>query len=141
MKRELKAIVIGSVLSGAFLVFSAFTFDGVSSVQNGKWVAPVSANSIVNPMKGDESAASKGKKMYKQMCAICHGDSGKGDGVAGASLNPRPANFSLATLQSQSDGAIYWKLSEGNAPMAAYKEFLSEKERWQLVNYIRTFKK
>ena len=105
------------------------------------WKAPKSADAIANPLKGDATAAKKGKKTYTQLCVICHGAVGKGDGVAGAALNPKPANFTKEAFSKQTDGAIYWKLTNGKAPMAAYKHIISETERWQLVNYLRTLKK
>ncbi|MBL1280099.1 MAG: c-type cytochrome [Fluviicola sp.] len=105
------------------------------------WIAPASANKLKNPYKGSASATAKGKKLFKQMCAICHGNYGKGDGMAGASLTPRPTNFHIAKVQNQSDGAIFWKLTEGRAPMASYKTILTKEQRWQLVSFIRTFKK
>tara|TARA_R110002072_G_scaffold282761_3_gene445961 strand:+ start:35004 stop:35417 length:414 start_codon:yes stop_codon:yes gene_type:complete len=106
-----------------------------------EWKAPASANNLKNPYKGNASATAKGKKLFKQMCAICHGNYGKGDGMAGSSLTPRPTNFTISKVQAQSDGALYWKLTEGRAPMASYKTILKKEQRWQLVNYIRTFKK
>ncbi len=105
------------------------------------WVAPSDADQLKNPFAQSEDAIKKGKKLYAQNCAICHGDKGKGDGMAGAALKPKPANFTDEKIQAQSDGAIFWKMSEGRSPMAAYKDMLSEEERWQLVTYIRTLKK
>lgn len=105
------------------------------------WTAPKSANSLKNPLKADKTATDSGKSLYKLYCAICHGDKGKGDGMAGMSLKPRPANFTKEAFFKQSDGAIYWKLTEGKAPMASYKTVLTEEQRWQLVNYITTLKK
>ena len=105
------------------------------------WKAPKEADQKVNPLAGDEKATKRGKKIYTQMCVICHGVKGKGDGVAGVSLSPKPADFTSAVVQGESDGAIFWKLTNGKAPMAAYKETLTETQRWELVNYIRTFKK
>jgi mono/diheme cytochrome c family protein len=58
--------------------------------------------------------------------------------MAGMALKPRPADFSKDIIQNQTDGAIYWKLTEGKAPMAAYKETLTKEQRWQLVNFIRS---
>ena len=52
-------------------------------------------------------------------------------------LKPRPGNFTKDAVQLQTDGAIYWKMTEGRAPMASYKTALTEQQRWQLVNYIR----
>lgn len=101
------------------------------------WTAPASANNYKNPYKGNANALAAGKSLYTQYCAICHGNKGKGDGVAGVTLKPRPANFTKSTIQAQSDGALYWKITEGRAPMASYKTTLTEQQRWQLVNYIR----
>ena len=50
-------------------------------VQQKKWVAPASADKIVNPLKGDANAAASGKKLYKVLCFVCHGPKGKGDGM------------------------------------------------------------
>ncbi len=105
------------------------------------WKAPKSADAIKNPLKGNATATAAGKKLFIQMCAICHGNKGKGDGVASASLNPKPANFTSAKVQAQTDGALFWKLTNGNPPMASYKASLKENQRWQLVNYIRTLVK
>lgn len=143
MKSKFKAMVLGSVLTGAVLVFSAWAPNANDGEQGGVWTAPAPApaKKMVNPLKGDAAATKSGKKLYKQMCAICHGDFGRGDGMAGASLTPRPANFTEVGIQGQTDGEIFWKLTEGKSPMAAYKAILKENQRWELVNYIRTFKK
>ncbi len=105
------------------------------------WKAPQEANNFENPLAGNNNAIVDGKKLYTKMCVICHGNKGKGDGVAGMSLKPRPTNLATATVQGQSDGAIYWKITEGRPPMATYESVISEEQRWQLVNYIRTFGK
>ena len=107
----------------------------------GEWVAPKTADNIKNPLAGDANATKAGKKIYNQMCAVCHGNKGKGDGIAGMAIKPRPTNFTQKKVQDQSDGAIFWKLTKGRAPMASYKKTLSETKRWQLVNYIRQMKK
>ena len=105
------------------------------------WVAPKSEDAITNPLKNDASAVKQGKAIYAQFCAICHGDKGKGDGIAAAALNPKAANFTTEKFNSQTDGAVFWKLTEGRPPMASYKEILSETQRWQLVNYLKSLKK
>jgi len=117
-----------------FLVGSLF-------FQSNKWIAPKEADNMLNPYSGNEEAAAKGKVTYMQICSVCHGDKGKGDGIAGVSLNPLPSDLTSDIVQSQSDGAIFWKMTNGNPPMAAYKDILSDEQRWQLVTYIRTFKK
>jgi len=105
------------------------------------WVAPKSADALQNPFKDNKDALKKGKKLFTSMCVICHGFKGKGDGVAGAALNPRPANFTSKKVQAQTDGSLFWKMTNGNPPMASYKSILTKEQRWQLVNYLRTFEK
>lgn len=129
-------ITIGSLIIGLMTMGFGYYYGGGTP-----WVAPKSADAVKNQVKGDATATAEGKKLYDQMCAICHGAKGKGDGIGGAALNPKPANFASETIQAQTDGAIFWKLTNGRAPMAAYKDILKDNQRWQLVNYTRTFKK
>ena len=118
-----------------WLVMILLSFNGLAQQRN--WVAPIEANNLFNPLKGDVLSITEGKKIYTSMCVVCHGTSGKGNGVAGVSLEPHPANFLSITIKDESDGAIFWKITEGRAPMASYKTLLTEKQRWQLVSYIR----
>lgn len=122
----------------ALIVISIF-ISGTKpgSINDGDWAAPKSADLLKNPYKGKAEAAAEGKKLYLKLCKICHGDRGKGDGIAGLSLKPRPKDFTLEKLQKQTDGAIFWKLTTGKSPMAAYEKILKEEQRWKLVNYIR----
>ncbi len=105
------------------------------------WVAPASSNGIENPYKSDVKAAGAGQKIFNQMCYICHGLQGKGDGAGGMSLNPKPANFLSAAIKAETDGNLFWKMTEGRGPMASYKDVYSDKQRWELVNYIRKLQK
>jgi len=123
---------VGITLLLFFLSLSTGIF-----AQHSTWTAPATSDKSVNPLKGNPSAVAEGKKIYESMCMICHGEKGKGNGAAGVSLSPRPANFLAIQVRNESDGNIFWKLSEGNPPMASYKTLLSETQRWQLVNYIR----
>ena len=127
-----------TLIVSTLIILFAMSFNYYSGTT---WVAPKSADKLKNPLANNSDATTKGKKLYAQMCAICHGAKGKGDGMAGAALNPKPANFTSTTLQAQTDGAIYWKITEGRSPMASYKTSLKDNQRWQLVNYIRTFNK
>lgn len=105
------------------------------------WNAPRSADEMANPLKNDASASTNGKSTYKMLCVICHGAKGKGDGIGGAGLTPKPTDLTSADVQAQTDGALFWKLTEGRPPMAPYMDVLPETKRWELVNYIRTLKK
>ncbi len=106
-----------------------------------RWVAPASADSLKNPLKGNSQAASEGKKIFTQFCVTCHGNEGFGNGITAATLNPKPANLTTKEIQKQSDGAIFWKITTGRPPMISWQYTLTEKQRWQLVDYIRQLAK
>jgi mono/diheme cytochrome c family protein len=122
-----------AILTGILLLLSA----GRVNKKIDDWKAPPEADKLMNPVKGNAAASDAGKRLYVQFCVVCHGDKGKGDGIAGISLNPKPANHAGQKVQAQTDGAIFWKVTTGRPPMASYKGSLTETQRWQLVNYIR----
>ena len=96
------------------------------------WKAPADAKNL----KNTEKATDAGKKSVETNCASCHGPQGKGDGPAAAALNPKPANWQSDKVKKESDGELFWKITNGRGPMPPWKH-LPEKERWQIVNYIR----
>src|SRR5262245_41319022 len=76
----------------------------------GEWKAPAEAKATKNPVKGVGNA----KKNIETNCVTCHGASGKGDGPAAAALPPpKPADWTSSKVASESDGEIFWKISNG----------------------------
>ncbi|EAR16179.1 MULTISPECIES: c-type cytochrome [Robiginitalea] len=133
---------ITKTLSGPITLTVLLLLLAIPSVNSQeKWEAPESADKLTNPLKNDASAVANGKRTYKMLCVICHGAKGKGDGMGGAGLTPKPTDLTNTDVQAQTDGALFWKLTEGRSPMASYKSALPEKKRWELINYIRTLKK
>ena len=112
--------------------------SGSSVLAENAWVAPASAAAKKNPVAGNASAEAEGKKIYMTTCSPCHGPTGKGDGPAAAALNPKPANYTTSAIAAETDGSLFWKLSEGRGAMVAFKNTLSEEQRWSLIAYIRT---
>lgn len=106
-----------------------------------KWNAPKEADALKNPFSNTPAVLAEGKQLFVANCAPCHGMKGKGDGPAAVSLNPKPADHSSDAVQRESDGSIFWKLSEGHNPMPQFKQALSEDQRWKLVCYIRMLAK
>jgi len=107
------------------------------------WIAPARASRKPNPVPADQKSIAQGKELFTASCLPCHGPSGKGDGLVAATLERngvrvRPGNLSDPKLWQQSDGAIFWKISEGNSPMPSFQESYTEEQRWHIVNYVRT---
>ncbi|MBN9384076.1 MAG: c-type cytochrome [Chitinophagaceae bacterium] len=109
--------------------------------QSSGWVAPKDAENMKNPLAANTSVLADAKVLYTANCGPCHGDRGRGDGPAAPGLNPRPADHSSAVVQTESDGALFWKLSEGRNPMPGYKKIFTDQQRWELITYIRTLAK
>ena len=105
------------------------------------WIAPKSADKVKNPLKGSAKSAKEGKQIFSTYCAVCHGDKGEGNGPSASALNPKPKNLTAEEVQDQTDGAIFWKITTGNPPMLSWKSSLTDKQRWELVDYIRELKK
>lgn len=84
----------------------------------------------------------RGAPLYAQHCAVCHGDSGAGDGPAGFGLEPPPANLRDAErLDRLSLYDLFNTLGLGidGTDMPAFADQLNERERWDLAAYIAGF--
>jgi len=100
------------------------------------WTAPAAEKAKKNPV-AKAAGVRDGKKSYDQNCAICHGAKGLGDGPGAAALNPKPRNLADKTIQGQTDGELFWKLTTGQGAMPPWQQ-LPESERWSLVHYVRS---
>lgn len=102
---------------------------------------PDAAAAVPNPLSGDEAATEAGGELYAANCALCHGETGEGDGPAATGMEPPPADLHADHVQGLSDGALFYIISHGrpDTPMPAWENQLTEDERWQVVNYLRTF--
>lgn len=90
-----------------------------------------------------------GKASFTQFCVTCHGESGAGDGPAGAALNPKPRDFTSAEFWAQ-DGVNedYLKAlisgggaSQGKSPlMPAWGPVLGDDKVAEVAAYVMTFK-
>ncbi|GAB2821044.1 c-type cytochrome [Ferruginibacter profundus] len=108
--------------------------------QQKEWKAPATADAKKNPLTADAATLAAGKKIYVSECLSCHGKKGKGDGASAKDLDIPAGDFTKATTQGQSDGALYWKVSEGRKPMPSFKKKLNETQIWQSIVYMRTLK-
>jgi mono/diheme cytochrome c family protein len=121
--------------TAAVAVTAVLALGGYAWAQ-GPWEAPAAEKGKKNP----GGNAGNGKKLADVNCASCHGPSGKGDGPAAAALTPKPADWTSAKVQKETDGELFWKISNGRGPMPPWKH-LPEKDRWDLVTYVKSLGK
>ncbi len=83
------------------------------------------------------NTANAGYGIYLQNCAVCHGDTGRGDGPRAATLARPPADLTRTGRQSLQ--YIYWRIAEGvpGTAMPAWKLTLHEEQLWYLTAYVR----
>jgi mono/diheme cytochrome c family protein len=102
--------------------------------QDPSWRAPTEAAEKRNPLAERLELAAGGKKLFTRNCVECHGKSGAG--------LKKAADLQLPTVQGQSDGALFWKITNGN-PDRGMPSFsrLPELQRWQIVLFLRQLKR
>jgi len=111
------------------------------------WELPTDADKTKNPIATSEESVAKGKELYmakaKGNCAFCHGETGAGNTENLPKLRRKPADLSnKERLMAMSDGEIFWKITKGiNGIMPAGEKRMTEEERWNVVNFVRTLGK
>ena len=108
------------------------------SHRHGHWSAPPEEARKPNPVPPDQDSIERGKKLYQTHCVVCHGSAGKGDGPAAAGLIPRPTNL-VKMAGHHSDGDFAWKIANGRGAMPGWMKVLSERDIWDLTNFIQSF--
>jgi mono/diheme cytochrome c family protein len=124
----------------SLLAFGIMSFRFVQ--QHDPWPVPDKYVKMSNPVKSDATSIAAGKELWSKNCQSCHGKSGKGDGPKAAQLKTLPEDMTKPEAQNQTDGAFFYKTSEGRQDMPSFKKKIPDQEDiWSLVNYIRTLKK
>ncbi len=95
----------------------------------------------MNPIPPNSESITRGQELYSTECAACHGETGKGDGPVGVTLNPRPADLTQHAIPGvHPDAQLFEWITNGfpGSQMPAFRSTLSDTDRWHLVNFIRT---
>ena len=160
-KQLLAVFAVLAILAGALLLFSYdiikiqwVSFMGVQpSFGNMEQPLPVPSRSIPvegpayvpgmgapsNPVPADPASVTRGAQLFATHCAMCHGPKGEGNGQLAALLANPPANLTLPVVQNKLDGSLFLTLSFGvTGRMPALNENLLVRERWDVVNFLRT---
>jgi len=120
---------------------AVFMLSAILTAQTKPWVVPPNFKSMKNPIASSATSIEAGMGLYKKNCFPCHGKTGLGDGVKSKSLKTAVGNMSLPEFQNQTDGEHFYKTKMGRGDMTKYEGKLSDDDIWNIVNYMRTFKK
>lgn len=135
---KLEAFSKGDLIPPTLAVDTTAKTGADLPVVKGTTTAPVD---LVKEVVSTPDKVALGKTSFDANCVSCHGKEGKGDGVAGKTLNPPPRNFTVLTgwTNGTAFSGMYKTLQEGITArgMAAYNNLLPE-ERINLILYIRT---
>jgi mono/diheme cytochrome c family protein len=161
LKQLLVVFAVLVVLAGVLTIFSFdiikikwVSFMGLQpSFSNMEQPLPVPARSIPiegpayipnmgvpkNPVPADVVSIARGAQLFGTHCIMCHGAKGEGNGQLAALLANRPANLTLPITQTKSDSALFLTITNGVAGrMPAMNENLTVRERWDVINFLRT---
>ena len=97
---------------------------------------------VNNPTVDFDSSIKRGKDMFAKNCAKCHGLNGNGYGVVAHGFSTWPRQlWAWYKADSAADSYLYWIMENGKSDMPPWGLILSEEERWDLINYVKTIKK
>lgn len=135
------SISLFSLILFLLISLSSFTVSAQSEGKQTPWEAPPEAGELVNPLKDQVAALKLGKTIYSAECVVCHGKYGNAETDISKTLEQKPKNFTEEDFIKQSDGEIFWKLSEGRGLMQPFKTMLTEEEIWSVVVYVKELAK
>jgi mono/diheme cytochrome c family protein len=110
----------------------------------GALVVAAAFGSGAHPAIGGQAGdASKGKTVFEQNCAVCHGISGDLRGVNTKGMDPVPSNFSdPAFWKGKTDASLFGTIRDGSSrEMPGYRDLLTPSEIRDVIVYIKTFRK
>ena len=127
LRRE--AVGLGTVLVGM----------GVLVILASRAPDPDGTLAAGNSLPADEASLARGEASFLTNCASCHGAAGRGDGPAGAGMDPPPADLT-AHGGMHDDEALFAWIADGidGSAMPAFGDTLGDDEIWDIVNYIRS---
>src|SRR5581483_2899972 len=99
--------------------------------------APATARKLKNPLAATDENIDRGRALYNENCASCHGQDGKAKTDIAAGMKVKPADLTM--LHERTDGEIYWVVTNGikKSGMPAFKAKAGDNERWQMTLYVK----
>jgi len=118
-----------TILAGLLLILAP-------QVKGQEWEVPADQAVLSSPTDYSLENVKRGKEIYTRNCKSCHGDPGKNNPLT---LVPMPSDIASAKMQSNSEGALFYKMTMGKGVMPPFATTVSEGDRWNLVHFIKNF--
>lgn len=148
-----QAFVFSMFLSLGVMAYVAFFSGGVDLreipeevtadeqvLAEGGAAPTVDVSKVTEPWVSSEDLVAHGQKVYQANCAVCHGAEGRGDGAAGAGLNPPPRNLVEGNWKQGGTSVALFNTVTNGIPGTSMAPFghLPVVDRWALVHFIRS---
>ncbi|MGC9985113.1 MAG: quinol:electron acceptor oxidoreductase subunit ActD [Polyangia bacterium] len=102
------------------------------------FATPEEAGALLgNPLPLTQAVAERGRKVFNDHCAICHGPVGDGVPLLSRAYGGKPGNFLSNEIRARPEGHLYGVLMLGKNAMPSYAADLDATDRWAVVHYIR----
>ena len=93
------------------------------------------------PFTATLATLERGRERYQIQCAVCHGATGTGNGIATKYGLVGVANLQQQRLRDMTDGEIYNTIVNGKNTMLGYGSTIQLPDRWAIVAYIRALQR
>ncbi len=94
---------------------------------------------LQNPIPSTVTSSTAGQELYLANCAACHGADARGGGPRAGSTEVRPPSLVASHVNQHTDGDLFYWITNGlPGGMPAWAGSLSETDRWNLINYLRS---
>ncbi len=91
---------------------------------------------LKNPFEPTPENLSRGQQVFANFCAVCHGQTGAGDGPI-IPKYPNPPSYKTDQSRNIPDGTLFHIVTMGRKNMPPHASQLSAEDRWKVVLYIR----
>lgn len=91
---------------------------------------------LINPLKPTPEVIEHGRFVYDNVCIVCHGPRGAGDGAV-ATLFPKPPSLMTQRVRDWPDGQIFHRPMRGQGSMPSHARQVDARDAWSVVLYIR----
>ena len=101
----------------------------------------IAGEPATQPLPATADSIQRGQVFFGETCQMCHGADGTGSGKLRGFFNPAPADLTSAAIQNLPDTELFKIITNGRGIMPSQAETLGVRDRWDVINYVRTLKK